>query len=92
MKDSKFGAGHEIGGALNQLPAEQKNISEAGMRPSDSAGVKDGLSMVEGFAAEEGGMMISEGRNPETGNPISRVTSNPSSVSASKNGKSFDIC
>ena len=83
-----FGAGSEQGGSL---PGKMSNI-DGHKSVNDSAGIKDGLSMRSGFNAEDGGMSVSTGRNPVTGNPLNRVTSNPSKQSVSNKGKSFDIC
>lgn len=85
----KFGAGSEQGG---KLPGKQHNIPGTGNSPSDSAGVKDGLSMRERMDSNEGGMHVSTDRDPMTGNPLNRVAKNPGTDKASKNGKSFEIC
>ncbi len=86
---SKFGAGDEQGG---KLPAMHHNVPNTGNKSSDSAGLKDGLSMRSDMDSHEGGMSVGMDRDPITGNPTSRITSNPSKTSASKNGKNFDIC
>jgi len=48
--------------------------------------------MRSGFNAEDGGLQVSTGRNPVTGNPLNRITSNPTKSSASNKGKTFEIC
>jgi hypothetical protein len=87
--NGKFGAGSELGGSL---PAKQHNVDDTSHKSNDSAGIKDGLSSRSGFDAESVGPHVSNARDPFTGNPLQRITMNPTKSSGSKRGKSFDIC
>ena len=94
MKDgnTKFGAGAEIGGHLQSESASGTLGDGYGHKQSDATGIKFGLSALSSFDAETEGLKESSGRDPFTGNPLSRVIENPTATSASKRGITFEIC
>lgn len=89
-KMNSFGAGSEIGGYLQSAKSTLGDGYSA--TQPDKTGVQFGLSDLQRMDTTEGGLQETMGRNPFTGNPISRVERNPEIVSASSKGKSFQIC
>ena len=74
-------------------PAAKSTISGKGPNSSkESAGVGSGLSSYETFDSNMGGPSMDYQRDPMTGNATERITKNPSSTTAKKNGNNFDIC
>lgn len=59
-------------------------------KPSESVGVKDGLSDLKGLDVNSADPSLSSDSSAP-GFSTQRVTKNPASSSASKNGKSFEI-
>jgi hypothetical protein len=73
-------------------PAASSSLSNgAGSKVKESAGVSSGVAELAGFDAEAVGPVVDYSVNPKTGFSPERVTDCPD-TSASKNGKSFEIC
>jgi len=80
-------------GSNYKAPAAKATVAnDTGVHKSVSAGLADGLSSKSAFDSEMGGPTYDYAVDGKTGNASERTQKNPASETASKNGKSFDIC
>ena len=93
---SNIGGNSKGGGtpAGKQRPGAAKSTvaNDTGARSNVSGGLKDGLTSLSKFDSEAHGPTYNYNVNSLTGNAPERIVDAVEKSSASKNGKSFDIC
>lgn len=92
MASSKGNKGGVPAGKQTPPAAKSTVANDTGAKQKLGTGVVDGLSALSGFDSESYGPTYNYAVDPLTGNATERIVDAVEKTSASKNGKSFDIC